>query len=56
MNVLIIGADSVWRRLLYEQWGLPRLIDKIKADLIFAPAEIAPLRARCPFVLGILLP
>ena len=53
MNVLIIGADSVWRRLLYEQWVLPRLLVSIKADLMFAPAEIAPLRARCPVVLGI---
>jgi len=53
INIVTIGVGSVWRRLLYEQWGLPRLIDKIKADLIFAPAEIAPLRARCPVVLGI---
>jgi len=39
-------------RLLYEQTILPIRLGLARADVLFAPAEIAPLLSPCPIVLG----
>jgi glycosyltransferase involved in cell wall biosynthesis len=45
-------APSAARRALWQQTGLPRLAEKIGADVIFAPAEIGPQRSSTPVLLG----
>src|SRR5262245_31224453 len=39
------GSGTLW-----EQWTLPRLVTRVGADVLFAPAYTAPLRCRVPVV------
>lgn len=50
--VEIVAADSLPRRLLWEQTRLSALARDVDADVIFSPSEIAPLNATVPVVLG----
>jgi glycosyltransferase involved in cell wall biosynthesis len=50
--VEIPAAAALGRRLLWEQARLASMARDLAADVIFAPSEIAPLRAGLPVVLG----
>jgi len=50
VDVRIHGA---LHRLLYEQICLPIALARLRIDVLFAPAEIAPVFASCPVVLGL---
>jgi len=41
------------RRILWEQCALPRLLRREDAQVLHAPAYVAPLAARCPVVLTV---
>ena len=41
------------RRILWEQCALPRLLRRAGAQVLHAPAYVAPLAARCPVVLTV---
>ncbi len=47
------GARSLWQRLLWEQTQLPLLLRNQKADVVYCPADLAPVRAPCPIVLAV---
>ncbi len=51
MNVVRLRVPGVFWRLLYEQTVLPLLLAARKADVLLAPAEIAPVLSPCPVVL-----
>lgn len=53
LTVIEIGTSSRLVRLLYEQTILPILLAVHRADVVFAPAEIAPTLSPCPIVLGL---
>jgi len=44
------GGANVVRKGLFTQWGLPRLLGKLKADLLHSLQFVTPLRAPCPVV------
>jgi len=44
---------NLLHRLLYEQFVLPIFLKRFDIDVVYSPAEIAPLLAPCPVVLGI---
>jgi glycosyltransferase involved in cell wall biosynthesis len=46
-------AIASGRGTLWEQWTLPRLVTRARADVLFAPAYTAPVRCRVPVVLTI---
>lgn len=49
-----VAADRPrWRRILWEQCVLPRLLRHDGAQVLHAPAYVAPLAARCPVVLTV---
>lgn len=43
--------DSLWKVLFFEQFSMPRLAQKIQADVTFSPANYGPLLARRTVVL-----
>lgn len=47
------GVGGLLRRIVWEQVGLPRCARRLGADVLFCPAEIAPLRCRIPVLLGL---
>ena len=47
------ATGGVWRRILWQQTMLPRLLKKIHADVFHAFAYTAPLRCPCPYVLNV---
>ena len=53
VHVIEVHIGSLLHRLLYEQLALPLLLKRLNIDIVYAPAEIAPLLAPCPVVLGI---
>jgi glycosyltransferase involved in cell wall biosynthesis len=53
IHVFEISIRGLLHRLVYEQFGLPLLLRRLRIDVLYAPAEIAPLLAACPVVLGI---
>ena len=53
LHVIEVRIRSLLHRLLYEQFALPPLLKRLNIDIVYAPAEIAPLLAPCPVVLGI---
>ncbi len=44
------AEGSVWRKAIFTQWGLPRLLEKLQADLLHSMQFITPLRSPCPTV------
>lgn len=48
-----IRLKNIFHRLIYEQLGLPVAIKRLGVDVLYAPAEIAPVLSTCPIVLGI---
>ncbi len=44
------AEGSVMRKAVFTQWGLPRLLVKLKADLLHSMQFITPLRSPCPTV------
>jgi len=52
-HVIEVHVRSLLHRLLYEQFAMPILLKQVSIDVAYAPAEIAPLLAPCPVVLGI---
>lgn len=52
-HVIQVSIRSLLHRLLYEQFALPISVKRFNIDIVYAPAEIAPLMAPCPVVLGI---
>ncbi|MCL0035146.1 glycosyltransferase family 4 protein [Thermodesulfovibrionales bacterium] len=52
-HVIEVRIWNLLHRLLYEQSALPILLRRLNIDIVYAPAEIAPLLAPCPVVLGI---
>jgi len=52
-RVIEVHIWSLLHRLLYEQFALPILLKRLNIDVVYAPAEIAPLLAPCAVVLGI---
>jgi len=52
-HVIEVRIRNLLHRLLYEQFTLPLLLKRLNIDIVYAPAEIAPLLAPCPVVLGI---
>ena len=53
IHVTEVHVRSLLHRLIYEQFGLPLVLKRHNIDVVYAPAEIAPLLAPCPVVLGI---
>ncbi len=47
------ATGSVWRRILWQQTMLPKLLKKIHADVFHAFAYTAPLNCPCPYVLNV---
>ena len=47
------ATGNVWRRILWQQTALPKLLKKIHADVFHAFAYTAPLRCPCPYVLNV---
>src|SRR5262249_27747316 len=37
----------------WEQWNLPRVLRRLRPDVLFAPAYTAPLLSPCPFVVRV---
>lgn len=53
-RVLIdIPATSRLRRIIAEQWALPRAVVRAGVDLLYSPGYTAPLRTSCPQVVTI---
>lgn len=52
-HVVEVHIQNLLHRLLYEQAALPILLKRLNIDIVYAPAEIAPLLAPCAVVLGI---
>ncbi|MCR5380505.1 MAG: glycosyltransferase family 4 protein [Lentisphaeria bacterium] len=57
-----VGADSiethaatgsVWKRILWQQTMLPKLLKTLQADVFHAFAYTAPLHCPCPYVLNV---
>ncbi len=44
------AEGSVWRKAIFTQWGLPRLLERLEADLLHSMQFITPLRSPCPTV------
>ncbi len=53
LTVLEVNVRRRFFRLLYEQLVLPVRLVLLRADVLFAPAEIVPLLSHCPVVLGL---
>jgi glycosyltransferase involved in cell wall biosynthesis len=53
LDIVECPVYSLVDRFLFEQLRLPRLVDKLGIQVLYAPAEIAPLFGRFPVVLGI---
>jgi glycosyltransferase involved in cell wall biosynthesis len=51
VSVVRVRVSSVFWRLVYEQTVLPLLLAIRRADVLLAPAEIAPVLSPCPVVL-----
>lgn len=47
------ATGSVWKRILWQQTMLPKLLKTLQADVFHAFAYTAPLRCPCPVVLNI---
>ena len=47
------ATGSVWKRILWQQLALPKLLKKLRADVFHAFAYTAPLRCPCPYVLNV---
>lgn len=54
-TLLPSGFNSSSRalRILWEQLFLPHILHRLRADILHAPAYLAPLAAPCPTVLGV---
>jgi len=52
-HVMEVTISNLLHRLLYEQSALPILLKRLNIDVVYAPAEIAPLLSTCSVVLGI---
>jgi glycosyltransferase involved in cell wall biosynthesis len=52
-HLIGVNIRNLIHRLIYEQINLPILLKQFDIDVIYAPAEIAPLLSPCPVVLGI---
>ncbi len=44
------AEGSVMRKAAFTQWGLPRLLTRLRADLLHSMQFITPLRSPCPTV------
>lgn len=44
------GSKGHMKRLLWNQFQLPQIYDKLKADLIYSPIPEAPLYSKCRYV------
>lgn len=53
IHVVEVYNRNSLHRAIYEQQILPGVLDRLCADVVYAPAEVAPLMARCPVVLAI---
>lgn len=53
MRKVDFPTPSVLWRLLWEQTLLPLWLAQVKADVLYAPVDIAPLSASCPTVLAV---
>ena len=47
------ATGSVWKRILWQQTTLPKLLKTLQADVFHAFAYTAPLRCPCPYVLNV---
>ena len=47
------ATGSVWKRILWQQAMLPKLLKTLQADVFHAFAYTAPLRCPCPYVLNV---
>ncbi len=52
-HVVEVPVQNLLHRLVYEQFVLPIMLKRLGIDVIYAPAEIAPLLAPCSVLLGI---
>lgn len=52
LEVVEVSIASLIHRLYYEQIHFPQLVNQHNIDVLYAPAEIAPLRYRNPIVLA----
>jgi glycosyltransferase involved in cell wall biosynthesis len=50
-SVVIRGVNSLPRRLLWMQFELPRLARRVGAEVIWAPANVGPLRPKLPMIM-----
>ena len=55
LTITPISATSTsrWRRIVWEQGVLPRLLRNISSDMLHAPAYVAPHRTPCPAVVSV---
>jgi len=44
------GTTGHFRRLLWTQWQLPRIYQKLQSNLLFSPIPEAPLSSRCRYI------
>lgn len=52
-HVVEVWIPHLLYRLYYEQFVLPITLKRLDVDVIYAPAEVAPLLTSCPIVLGV---
>ena len=47
------SAVMVPRRILWQQFVLPGLLSRLKADVLFEPYDVGPWYSKCPMALGV---
>jgi len=52
-HVIEVRIRSLLHRLLYEEFVLPILLKRLDIDVLYAPADLAPLMVRCILVVGV---
>lgn len=52
-RAVMVNVGNVGLRVIYEQTMLPFLLRRLGVDVVYAPADLAPLFAPCKVVLGI---
>ena len=50
---VMVNVGNVGLRVIYEQTVLPFLLRRLGVDVVYAPADLAPLFAPCKVVLGV---
>ncbi len=53
IKIISIASHRIASRILYEQLIMPILLIRFKIDVLFAPAEVAPILSKIPMLLGI---